>query len=186
MFINKDISDKFPTQIAEQIKIPTTTTSTLSSQPPCNSETQQNEIVVADSLMPQNQWEAEPKTNLQIKEDTEILEPKQDSEKNKDEGIDKPLEDTLKVQQEQTQSGWGWGWGSIGSILTSSVSAVSDSAQSISKGIGSMVMNVEGVLGVPQPDEMIREPDKELPKDDDNSTNGNIIDPLCIVCIWSD
>ena len=72
-------------------------------------------------------------------------------------------------QQEGTeapQSSWGWGWGSIGSMLTSSVSAVSDSAQSLGKGIGSIVTNVEGALGVPQPEEMIREPSKEEEKEE--------------------
>ena len=49
--------------------------------------------------------------------------------------------------------------------MTSSVSAVSDSAHSLGKGFGSMVTNVEGALGVPHPEEMMREPSIEEEKE---------------------
>ena len=76
-----------------------------------------------------------------------------------------PLESQSIQQQTETEpqtgSGWGWGgWGGIGNLLSTSVAAVSDSAQAIGKGIGSVVTNVESTLGVPQPQEMIRDEQK--------------------------
>lgn len=53
-------------------------------------------------------------------------------------------------------SGWGWGWSDLSSVWSSSVSAVTGSAQAISKGLGSVVAGVEETLGVPAPQEMAR------------------------------
>lgn len=90
---------------------------------------------------------------------------KQDPEKSKDTIPTSQPTTTAQTDsstgQPQTESsgGWGWGWGNtIGSLLSSSVSAVSESAQSLGKGIESMVTNVEDALGVPQPTEMVRDP----------------------------
>ena len=74
---------------------------------------------------------------------------------------------------ESQSSGWGWGWGGISNLLTTSVSAVSDSAQSITKGIGSLVTNVEDVLGVPQPEEMVREEEKKEDKLEEETSTRN-------------
>ncbi len=74
-------------------------------------------------------------------------------------------QESVPQQPEAQSTGWGWGWGSIGTLLTSSVSAVSDSAHSLGKGLGSMVTNVEGALGVPHPEEMMREPLMEEEKE---------------------
>ena len=51
-------------------------------------------------------------------------------------------------------SSWGWGWSSVWS---SSVSVVTESAQAIGKGLGSVVSSVEETLGVPSPQQMRRD-----------------------------
>ena len=70
--------------------------------------------------------------------------------------ISQPLESQSIQQQTETepQTGSGWGLGGIGNLLSTSVAAVSDS---IGKGIGSVVNNVESTLGVRQPQEMTRD-----------------------------
>ena len=168
-FVIKEISNKFPSQIGEQTKIPSTTCQQTSNNHTQQHEQLSEEIIVPDSLLPQS--------SLQIREDTEPIVSDKDKNIAKETLInDKQVKDIgSEDQQEQTQpvqSGWGWGWGSIGSILTSSVTAVSDSAQSISKGIGSMVVNVEGALGVPQPVEMVREV-RELSQEEEQERTKN-------------
>lgn len=58
--------------------------------------------------------------------------------------------------EESSAWGWGSGWGSWGrSLITSSVSSVSDSAKALGRGLGNVVSKVEGTLGVPSPEELV-------------------------------
>ena len=168
----KDISEKFPTQIMEQSKIPTGTAIRADTSPEHQNEPKErskeasegdpshdeDRSVVKESVVKENNEAADNSCNTSQSVPPQSKDtPKLDLQgtEHRDESTNQP---DSKQHEAPPQSSWGWGWGSIGSLLTSSVSAVSDSAQSLTKGIGSIVTNVEDALGIPQPEEMTREP----------------------------
>ena len=92
-----------------------------------------------------------------------------DTEKAVEEGQEAPAMATKEHQPEtnpasqkantslEESSAWGWGsgWSSWGrSLITSSVSSVSDSAKALGRGLGNVVSKVEETLGVPSPEEL--------------------------------
>lgn len=93
-----------------------------------------------------------------------------DTEKEVKEGQECPASATKEPQTEarsaEEPSAWGWGsgWSSWGrSLITSSVSGVSDSAKALGRGLESVVTKVEESLGVPSPEELV-EGDKDKGK----------------------
>lgn len=88
-------------------------------------------------------------------------------------------------ETQQAASGWGWGWSGLSNVWSSSVSAVTESAQLLSKGLGTVVSGVEetlgvspsssGVEGVPSSQEMTRTGEEGSGKDDQKEEKGNVI-----------
>lgn len=157
----KDITEKFPSLDIKPNNKTTVHDSTKDSQTNDDKRTQhgseetsENEDKVKNTPKEVNQQTQDPETPI-------------------DKLKDKQTDSSTALSQSESGGGWGWGWGNtIGSLLSSSVSAVSESAQSIGKGIESMVTNVEGALGVPQPTEMVRDPP---PADGDGDNEENKI-----------
>ena len=84
-----------------------------------------------------------------------------DTEKEVKQAQESPATATKEPQPEaspaEQPSAWGWGsgWSSWGrSLITSSVSGVSDSAKALGRGLESVVTKVEETLGVPSPEEL--------------------------------
>lgn len=87
-------------------------------------------------------------------------------------------------ETQQATSGWGWGWSGLSNVWSSSVSAVTESAQLLSKGLGTVVSGVEetlgvspspsGIEGVPSSQEMIRSEEEESGKDEQKEEKGNL------------
>ena len=131
---------------------------------------------------PQEKDQAESTSESSRSETSSIVPPQTESQPNETQ----PKASTEKHKEtQQAASGWGWGWSGLSNVWSSSVSAVTESAQLLSKGLGTVVSGVEETLGVspspsgvedvPSSQEMTRTGEEDSGKDEQKEKKGNVI-----------
>ena len=132
---------------------------------------------------PKEKSEAESTSESLQSETSSIVPPQTESQPTKTQPKASTHEESQETQQ--TTSSWGWGWSGLSNVWSTSVSAVTESAQLLSKGLGTVVSGVEETLGVSSPSsgvesvpssqEMSRTGEEESGKDEQKDEKGSVI-----------